>query len=98
MSDQLHALPRASSPPQQSRRPRRADVLPRSLPPRGLHRAEAAAYIGVSPSFFDQLVADGRMPQPKRLGSRTIWDRVALDQAFAELPDEQENNPWDEDD
>ena len=25
----------------------RADVLPRSLPPRGLSRVEAAAYIGV---------------------------------------------------
>ena len=29
---------------------RRADILPLSLPPRGLSRTEAAAYIGVSPS------------------------------------------------
>ena len=44
-------------------------------------------YIGVSPSLFDEMVADGRMPGQKLVNSRTIWDRWALDRAFETLPD-----------
>jgi len=73
----------------------RRDVLPRSLPPRGLSRVEAAAYIGVSPSIFDQMVNDGRMPKPKRINSKPVWDRFKLDEAFSSLPDEGADNPWD---
>ena len=61
--------------------------LPLSLPPRGLSREEAAAYIGVSPSLFDILVKDGRMPGPKRINSRVVWDRLKLDVAFEVLDD-----------
>lgn len=39
---------------------RRGDALPHSLAPIGLSREVAAAFIDVSPSKFDQLVADGR--------------------------------------
>jgi hypothetical protein len=28
------------------------------------------------------MVRDGRMPKPKRVENRTIWDRVAVDRAF----------------
>lgn len=63
------------------------DILPLSLAPRGLSRVEAAAYVGVSPSLFDLLVRDGRMPRPKRLNSRTVWDRKKLDHAFELIPD-----------
>jgi len=52
---------------------------------RGLSRTQAAAYIGVSPSLFDLLIRDGKMPKPKRANARTIWDRRALDQAFDRL-------------
>lgn len=71
---------------------------PLLLIPRGLSRREAAAYIGVSPTFFDLLVKDGRMPVPKRINTRTIWDRLTLDDAFEALPDEESinRNPWDE--
>lgn len=62
---------------------------------RGLSRTAAAHYIGVSPSLFDQMVADGRMPSPKRINSRTVWDRVKLDLAFECLPDDGGENPWD---
>ena len=55
--------------------PRRADVLPLSLPPRGLSRTEAAAYIGVSPTLFDKMVDDGRMPRPKQVSARS-WVEV----------------------
>lgn len=66
-------------------------------PPRGLSRLQAAAYIGISASTFDLMVQTGRMPPPKRIGSRRVWDRHALDAAFDDLPDAAEPNPWDED-
>jgi predicted DNA-binding transcriptional regulator AlpA len=72
-----------------------ADLLPPSLAPRGLSRSEAAAYIGVSPSLFDAMVKDGRMPRPKRINSRTVWDRHQLDLAFEALDDHETQNPWD---
>lgn len=73
------------------------DVLPLSMPPRGLSRTEAAAYIGVSPSLFDAMVKDGRMPGAKRINSRRVWDRKRLDAAFDVLPgdqDREDDNPW----
>ena len=63
-------------------------ALPASLAPRGLQRIVAAQYVGVSASTFDKLVEDGRMPRPKAVGARRIWDREALDSYFAALPDE----------
>lgn len=73
------------------------DILPRSLPPRGLRREEAARYIGVSPTKFDGMVKAGEMPQPKHIGGRRVWDQLALDLAFDALPDgePEDNNPWD---
>ena len=64
----------------------RPDVLPTSCPPRGLSRLESAAYIGVSPTLFDDMVRDGRMPPPKTINSRVVWDRHQLDLAFEALP------------
>jgi hypothetical protein len=76
----------------------RRQLLPLSLPPRGLSRVEAAAYVGVSPSLFDEMVVDRRMPGPKLINSRVVWDRLKLDEAFTALPDrdgEEPGNPWD---
>jgi hypothetical protein len=53
--------------------------------PRGLSRTYAAFYIGVGTTLFDEMVADGRMPKPKRVNSRTIWDRFEIDGAFTDL-------------
>ena len=75
----------------------RENILPTSLPPRGLSRVQSAAYVGVSPSLFDEMVKDGRMPKPMRINARTVWDRVKLDEAFAALSDEAGdggNDPW----
>ena len=72
----------------------RENILPTSLPPRGLSRVQSAAYIGVSPTLFDEMVADGRMPKPARINSRVVWDRIKLDEAFAELSDDFGNDPW----
>ena len=76
------------------------DTLARTHAPylrRGLSRIEAAAYVGVSPSLFDVMVQDDRMPGPKLINTRTVWDRFALDHAFEALPDRDSQNPWDED-
>jgi predicted DNA-binding transcriptional regulator AlpA len=60
----------------------------RPIPRRGLSRVESAIYVGVSPTLFDQMVKDGRMPIPKRINGRVVWDLLALDEAFEALPDE----------
>jgi len=70
----------------------RISLLPASLPPRGLSRLQSAEYIGVGPSKFDEMVRDGRMPKPKRIDTRTVWDRAQLDAAFAALDDESTND------
>jgi len=64
----------------------KADAI--AYPPRGLCREEAARYIGVGTTKFDQMVADRRMPRGKRVDGRVIWDRVGLDIAFSALPDD----------
>jgi len=63
-----------------------------AYPPRGLSRPFAARYIGVSTSKFDQMVSDGRMPEPIRIDSRKVWDRLKIDAAFEALSDADEND------
>ena len=72
--------------------------LPAAVPPLGMSRTEAAAYIGVSTSLFDMMVRDGRMPGPKRINARTVWNRLGLERAFAALPGDDDDgaNEWDE--
>ena len=63
----------------------------------GLNREEAATYIGIKPTLFDTLVADGRMPKPRCINSRRVWSRIELEKAFALLPvdgQHDEENPW----
>jgi excisionase family DNA binding protein len=60
----------------------------RPIARRGLSRHEAAMYIGVSASKFDELLHDGRMPGPKRIDGRKVWDVRELDVAFDSLPDD----------
>ena len=76
----------------------RPSVLPPSLAPRGLSRTQAAEYVGVSPNTFDAMVREGVMPRPRTFHSRKLYDRVELDQAFADLPVEGGGGPansWD---
>ena len=71
----------------------------RPIPRRGLSRVEAAMYIGISASKFDELVRDGRMPGPKRIDGRKIWDVRDLDVAFDALPGENpqsQGSSWDD--
>lgn len=70
--------------------------IPEEALPRGLSRDEAAWYVGVGATKFDQLVADKRMPRPKRIDGRIVWDRWQLDRAFEALPDDGERDDvWD---
>src|SRR3569833_3188535 len=55
--------------PRQHRVPSHREIIKR-----GFNRIEAAAYIGISPGKFDQLVADGRMPKAKKIDGRKVWD------------------------
>jgi predicted DNA-binding transcriptional regulator AlpA len=66
----------------------------RPVPRRGLSRDEAAMYIGVSATKFDELVAAGTMPAPVRISSRKVWDIRSLDMAFDALPREDGANSW----
>jgi predicted DNA-binding transcriptional regulator AlpA len=63
--------------------------------PRGLRRTEAAEYIGISTTKFDEMIADGRMPQPKQIDARRVWDRHQLDRYFEDLPGGSDENPFD---
>ena len=76
---------------------RRGDALPPSLAPIGLSRETAAAFIDVSPSKFDEMVKDGRMPKPKHIDARRVWSRTAIEKAFARLPGGEDdfNDDWD---
>jgi predicted DNA-binding transcriptional regulator AlpA len=58
----------------------------RPIPRRGLSHDEAAIYVGVSAGKFDEMVGDGRMPTPRRIDSRKVWDIRDLDMAFDALP------------
>jgi predicted DNA-binding transcriptional regulator AlpA len=65
----------------------RQTALPPTLAPRLISREAAAAYVSVSPTRFDEMVEDGRMPRPRLLGGRRkAWDVRALDVAVDNLP------------
>jgi excisionase family DNA binding protein len=65
-------------------------------PRRGLSRIEAAVYVGVGLTKFDEMVADGRMPGARVIDGRKVWDMRRLDMAFEALPveNEGEGNSW----
>ena len=67
-----------------------------TAPRRGLDRIEAAIYVGIGLTKFDALVADGRMPGPRLIDGRRVWDIRRLDMAFEALPQsgEPEGGSW----
>ena len=75
-----------------SRGLRHTEIRPR----RGLRREEAALYVGIGVTKFDELVADGRMPLPIEIGTAKVWDILALDIAFDALRDAQASGGDDE--
>lgn len=71
-----------------------SSASPPPIVKRGLSREDAAAYIGISASKFDALVTDGRMPQPKTIDARRVWDIRQLDVAFDALPQIGDVEEW----
>ncbi|MGA8612823.1 MAG: hypothetical protein WB760_14225 [Xanthobacteraceae bacterium] len=71
-------------------------AVERPIPRRGLSRSEAAAYIGVSPSKFDELRKANRIAPPKILDGRLIFTVERLDEFLDALPDENQtaDNGW----
>jgi hypothetical protein len=66
--------------------------------PFGMSRAIADDYVGFSAGHFDKMVAEGRMPAPRREGSRLVWLRDELEAALRALPSKGEDegpNEWD---
>ena len=71
---------------------------------RGLNKAEAANFIGVSLRKFDAMLKSGKMPKPRLLiddmrhgeNVKKIWDIRELDDYFDQLPKEAERNEWDD--
>jgi len=71
----------------------------RPIPRRGLSHDEAAMYVGVSSGKFDAMISDGRMPSPRRIDARKVWDVRELDLAFDALPREDvapAGNSWED--
>lgn len=84
----------------------RAEVLPPSLPPVGISREQAAALIGISTTLFDKCVAAGKIPPPRVIFGRLVYDRDEVIEAFRAMPRKHEEasvldaatsegNPWD---
>ena len=67
-----------------------------NVTPRGLSRTDAASYVGCSPRMFDSMVKEGKMPAPRMIGSKKVWDRFELDECFENLPQPEavEENSW----
>src|SRR5262245_53217636 len=61
-------------------------------PRRGLSQTGAAVYVGIGVTKLDEMVADGRMPHPKRIDGRKVWDTRASDLPFNDLSDEPVKN------
>jgi hypothetical protein len=77
--------------------PKTVSRLPLSLAPRGLSGVQAAEYIGIGVTKFDEMVDDARMTRPKRIDGRLVWDRIKLDEAFDALDDDAAlKNEWDD--
>jgi predicted DNA-binding transcriptional regulator AlpA len=61
--------------------------LPVGYPLCVLNREQSAEYVCVSPSLFDEMVADGRMPKAIVLSERRFgWIQRELEASIAALP------------
>jgi predicted DNA-binding transcriptional regulator AlpA len=68
----------------------RQEIMPLLPVVFGLGELEAAAAIGISASKFRALISEKRMPSPRRLDGRKIWDVDELRAAFKALPRDKE--------
>jgi excisionase family DNA binding protein len=66
----------------------RGALAPVQMQPRGLSADEAARYVGVGRTKFEEMVRTGTMPRGRRIDGRVVYDRYALDLAFNDLPED----------
>jgi excisionase family DNA binding protein len=59
-----------------------------AYPPLGMSVDEAARFVGIGATLFLELVKERRMPRPRVIRSRRVWDSRELAAAFSELPHE----------
>lgn len=74
------------------------DHLPPGIIPFAVGRDAAAALVGVSSGFFDKLVKTGRMPQPREVDGRVLWDSDEVRAAWRAMPRRGQaavSNTWD---
>lgn len=74
--------------------PKAAPLLP--LEPIGLRLPLAAAFVGMSPSKFLELVERGAFPKPKTIDRVRVWDRRRLAEAFEMLPGDDDATGWED--
>lgn len=67
--------------------------------PYGMNQAVAAEFVGFSVGHFIKMVEAGKMPAPRREGSRQIWLQDELQAALRALPtdsdEDDDSNEWD---
>lgn len=68
----------------------RRDTLPRLPVVFGLAEYEAAAAVGLGTTKFREMVDDGRMPKPRLMGGRMVYDVDELRAAFKSFPHQDE--------
>ncbi len=76
----------------------RFDHLPPGFIPFAVSRETGAELIGISPNHFDKLVKEGRLPAPRELGGRVLWDSDEIRAAWRAMPrrgQSSSDNPWD---
>jgi excisionase family DNA binding protein len=56
---------------------------PHAVAPRLIGVNDVARLLGVSLSTVERMHAAGKIPAPRRLGMRNVWDRVELDEWIA---------------
>jgi hypothetical protein len=69
-----------------------------AIQPRGLRRADAARYLGISPSHFDAQRKAREIPAPRQILGVVLYDRHELDSIFDGQPiaaNDNEVNEWD---
>jgi predicted DNA-binding transcriptional regulator AlpA len=52
----------------------------------GMSRVQAAHHIGIGVALFNGLVAQGKVPLPRKIGTRLIWLRHEVEDAIESLP------------
>lgn len=74
----------------------RREIMPRLPIVFGLQEAEAAAAVGIGATKFRKLVEVGRMPKPRLLDHRLVYDVDELRAAFKAMPHEgeQASSTW----